>query len=54
MSEPKADVNHEGEVPASASPVAPGLRERRIDSVDLLRGIAMVVMILDPEVVLGL
>jgi len=47
MSEPKASANHQGEVPASASPVAPGLSERRIDSVDLLRGIVMVVMMLD-------
>jgi uncharacterized membrane protein len=47
MSEPKAGVNHQREVPASASPVAPGLGERRIDSVDLLRGIVMVVMMLD-------
>ena len=30
-----------------ASPVAPGLGRRRIDSVDLLRGIVMVVMMLD-------
>ena len=47
MSEPKASANHRGEAPASASPVAPGLSERRIDSVDLLRGIVMVVMMLD-------
>ena len=30
-----------------ASPVAPGLGKRRIDSIDLLRGIVMVIMMLD-------
>ena len=47
MSESKASANHQGEVPASASPLAPGLSAPRIDSVDLLRGIVMVVMMLD-------
>src|SRR3954464_7301649 len=45
MNEPR--VNGEDHVPAMASPVAPGLTTRRIDSVDLLRGIVMVIMMLD-------
>jgi len=48
MSENQASANKEAEVSAMASPVAPDLAKRkRIDSVDLLRGIVMVIMMLD-------
>lgn len=47
MSEPQSSASPGSDVPAMASPVAPGLTARRIDSVDLLRGIVMVIMMLD-------
>ena len=48
MSEHKANSHNETKVSAMASPVAPGLeKRRRIDSVDLLRGVVMVIMMLD-------
>ena len=35
------------QVPAMASPLAPGLSKQRVDAIDLVRGIVMVIMMLD-------